>query len=198
MTYAFMVFFANKNWTLCAEGVDIDEAFSAARDIIRKNKLHSASIQSTGRAATPDDIAASESFLNGDAPKHKPDYHWIKIDETKHWIKTFLRKIGPDATITSIYVFDHNSTTNCCELTPSYALYRAGTSFNTKRDLSLTEAEEIEEEIRVAQVDEDEVTYMHCSDIDSNKRSQPVSQFVDCDSDTKIEEVQEYYQANPW
>ena len=100
------------------------------------------------------------------AKSHKPDYHWIKIDETRHWRKAFLRKIGADATITSVYVFDHNSTTNCCELTPSYALYRAGTSFNTKRDLSLAEAEEIEEEIRTAQVDEDEVTYVHCSSID--------------------------------
>jgi hypothetical protein len=129
---------------------------------------------------------------------HKPDYRWIKIDETRHWRKPFLRKIGPDATITSMYVFDHNSTTNCCELTPSYALYRAGTSFNTSRDLSLEEAEEIDEEIRKAQADEDEVTYVHCSSIDGSKRSQPITQFVDCPDETTIEEVVEYYQANPW
>jgi len=138
----------------------------------------------------------------------KPDYHLIKIDETEHWNKEFLASIGPDAKIISTYVFDHNSVTNCCEITPSYALHLAATNFVTSSDLSSAEVEEIEEKIRqgIADAGSDDVQYHHCSTIDerTNKgvkipaRSKPIRQFVGCDNDVTIDEVREYYLANPW
>ena len=150
-----------------------------------------------------------EAMINKDKPEIKPDYHWIKIDETKHCNKDFLASIGPDAKITSTYVFDHNSVTYCCEITPSYALHFAGTEFTTSREVGYDERGEIEEKIRQGIVDcgGDDVQYHHCRDIDERfdaggkkltGRSHPISQFVGCDNDVTIDEVREYYLANPW
>jgi hypothetical protein len=63
MKYAFTVFFANQNWTLCVEGADIDEAFDNARNTIREKKLHSASIRG-GRVATEADLLESQRFMD--------------------------------------------------------------------------------------------------------------------------------------
>lgn len=127
---------------------------------------------------------------------HKPEYHWVKYNETSAWSGGFLESIGPDARIVTTYVFDHNSSTNLCEITPSYKLHRVGTEFSTSVDLSDEKREEIEEKIRAAEsVDSHEVIYIHCNEV---TKSEPIRQFVDCDAETKIEEVIEYYQANPW
>jgi hypothetical protein len=127
------------------------------------------------------------------------DYHWIKFTETRQWNKDFLESIGTDAVILSTYVFDHNSITNCCELTPSYELHLAGAEFKTSREMTDAEREEIEEKIRAAQANENEVKYIHCKSIDEGHQcSRPIRQFEDCDDDVTIEDVIEYYQANPW
>lgn len=138
--------------------------------------------------------------LNAKKPHIKPDYHWIRFDETKHWNTSFLAEIGPDARIFATYVFDHNSATNCCEITSSYELHHAGTHFETSRELTEAEREKIEEKISAANIDSDGVSYYHCRSIDNNENnpSHPVRQFVGCDSDVKLEEVIEYYQENPW
>jgi hypothetical protein len=128
----------------------------------------------------------------------KKDYHWIKIDQTKQWNSKFVATIGKDARIIATFVFDHNSATHCCELTPSYELHLAGTEFTTSRELSDAEREEIEDRVRVGESECDDVEYHHCSSIDDKKRSSPVRQFVDCADDVTIAEVVEYYQANPW
>ena len=144
--------------------------------------------------------------LENKSKKIKHDYHWIKIDETKHWNKDFLASIGPDAKIISTYVFDHNSATHCCELT-SYELHLAGTDFETSSEVSDDEREEIEEKIRqgIADCGSDDIQYHHCNSIDERiekgvkirGRSHPISQFIGCD-DVTIDEVREYYLGNPW
>lgn len=128
----------------------------------------------------------------------KKNYHWIKIDQTQHWNKKFLATIGPDAKIIATYVFDHNSVTHCCELTPSYELHLAGTEFNTSSELSDEEREEIEDKIMTAEADCEDVEYHHCSSIDNKQRSKPVRQFEDCEDDVTIDDVIEYYKGNPW
>jgi hypothetical protein len=136
----------------------------------------------------------------------KKDYHWIKIDQTKHWNKKFLATIGPDARIIATFVFDHNSATHCCEITPSYKLHLAGTEFKTSRELSDAEREDIEDKISAAEADCEDIEYHHCSTIDERTekgvkipgKSKPIRQFENCDDDVKIEEVIEYYKGNPW
>ena len=128
-----------------------------------------------------------------------PNYHWIKVEETKHWKREFLASIGPDAKMFSIYIFDRNSSTNCCELTPSYALYRAGTFFTTSRNLTEEEREALENTMQQAIEDAgDGVEYWHCSFIDKKCNSHPVTKFIGCDEDVTIDDVIEYYQGNPW
>jgi hypothetical protein len=130
---------------------------------------------------------------------HKPDYCWIKFSETKNWRKDFLASIGSDAKIFSTYIFDRNSTTNCCEFIPSYALYLAGTSFKTSREMTEDEWDDFDQKIRAPQ--DDDVQYYHCHFInDPNRRNkaQPIRQFVDCDNDTTVQDVLEYYAGNPW
>lgn len=139
-------------------------------------------------------------------PEIKPDYHWIRFDNTKHWNAMFLVEIGPDAKIISTYVFNHNSATHCCELTPSYELHLAGTEFKTSREMSDAERDEIDEKINGAIGESDLIEYHHCSTIDGYRekgvdipgKSKPIRQFVGCDNDVTIDEVREYYLANPW
>jgi len=137
-------------------------------------------------------------MTNEDKPAIKKDYHWVKIDQTKNWNAKFLDEIGPDARIISTFVFDHNSATHCCEITPSYELHLAGTEFQTSRELSDAEREEIEDKISAAEADCEDVEYHHCSSIDDKKRSKPVRQFENCDDDVTIDDVIEYYKGNPW
>jgi len=106
--------------------------------------------------------------------------------------------IGLDARIVSTFVFDHNSATHCCELTPSYELHLAGTEYKTSRELSDAEREELDDKIMTAEMDCEDVEYHHCSSIDDKKRSKPVRQFENCDDDVTIDDVIEYYKGNPW
>lgn len=127
----------------------------------------------------------------------KPDYRSIRIDETQYWSSDFLSMIGPDARIVVTYVFDSNSTTNCCELTPSYELHRAGIVYTTTRELTDDDRERIDEEICKADLDTDSDSYMHCSVVDRHKPER-IRQFIDCDGDVTFADVVEYYQGNPW
>lgn len=137
-------------------------------------------------------------MIDTENPVIKKDYHWIKIDQTHYWNKEFLEMIGPDTRIISTFVFDHNSVTHCCELTPSYELHLAGTEYKTSRELSDTEREEIDDKIMMAEMDGSDVEYHHCSSIDGKKLSKPFYQFVNCDDDITIDDVIEYYKGNPF
>ena len=137
----------------------------------------------------------------------KPDYHWIKLDETKHWNNMFLIEIGPNAKITSTYIFDKNSVTYCCELTPSYELHRVATDFSTSREMTEYEREIIDAKIfQAIEGNNDDVAYHHCSTIDEHTekgvkvpcKSHQIGKFVGCDNDVTIEEIREYYLGNPW
>ena len=136
----------------------------------------------------------------------KPDYHLIKIDETKHWSKDFLASIGPDARIISVYVFDHNSVTYIFESIPRYALYLASTGFVTSRNLSSAEVDDLQEKIDASQIDNESVQYHYRDSIDEHTengvkipaKSKSIRKFVGCDHDVTIDDVREYYLANPW
>jgi hypothetical protein len=126
----------------------------------------------------------------------RKNYHLVKLDQTEHWNKRFLSEIGPDAKIISAYVFDRNAVTYCCEATASYELHLAGTEFITSREMSDQEKEEIEERVRCGSEEGEDIEYHHCGEIDNI--SQPIGKFKDCDDDTTIDDVIEYYAGNPW
>jgi hypothetical protein len=101
---------------------------------------------------------------NATEERVKPDFRYIAIDETRHWMdENLIKKCG--GKIFGIYVFDANSRTYCCELTPSYEL-------NFLRSEPLTLPEDDEERERVCEMvsdadrDTEPVAYYHCRTID--------------------------------
>lgn len=93
-----------------------------------------------------------------------PAWTAIQIDETRHWSAEFLKKYGVTQ-IYGVYLYDANSRIYCCEMTPSYEL-----SFIESVAGHGIDDEEVWEkftdDVREADMDADEVIYMHCHDID--------------------------------
>ena len=79
--------------------------------------------------------------------------------------------------IYTIYAFDRNSVTHCCEFTPSYAMYPADLEVAFKPQYYDEEydrlREEIEQQVRVASIDNPAVYYYHCDGIDRALKNHP-------------------------
>jgi hypothetical protein len=118
------------------------------------------------------------------------DFRYVKIDETEHWNKDFIKELGPGAKIIATYVFDAAERTFCCESTPSYFLRYAGTEIQPGRELSDAENEHYDEVVREAEFKYDNDHYRHCRDVNSH----PVPAK---DAET-LEDVLEDFFANPW
>jgi hypothetical protein len=123
----------------------------------------------------------------------KPDYRYVRIDETRYWNEEFLADIGPDAKIVATYIFNANEVTYCCEITPSYWLEYVGTEFSADRDITDEEYEKFDDIIRENEMETDG-HYRHCSGVDGKI----ISRFEGCDEDVTIDDVREEYCANPW
>jgi len=52
----------------------------------------------------------------------KPNFIYVKIDETEFWDKKSLEEHGITR-VYAVYLYDENSRTYLCEMTPSYALH---------------------------------------------------------------------------
>jgi hypothetical protein len=116
------------------------------------------------------------------------DFRYIKKDETKYW-ETSLRQKFSISKITAVYVFDAEEHTYCCELTPSHYLVFCGYEYDSTRELTDDEKEELDN-LFTENGGDDNNYYQHSSGLkDCPKVSQP------CET---IDEVVEYYQANPW
>lgn len=120
------------------------------------------------------------------------DFRYVKIDETEHWDKDFIKELGPGAKIIATYVFDATERAHLCEATPSYFLRYAGTEIQPGRELSDAENEHYDEVVREAEFNcNDNDHYRHCFDV---KDSHPVPTK---DAET-LDDVLEDFFANPW
>ena len=133
------------------------------------------------------------------------NYHWIKIDETKHWKRGFLFEIAADVRIFSTYVFDHNSKVNFNNYL-SYELHRVATDFETSAEMNEKNREYISEKIQHMMSDCSDILYRSCDKVDERVedgvrivgKSKPIREFVGCDDVTTIDDVIQFYKKNPW
>jgi len=85
----------------------------------------------------------------------------VRIDETHYWSEDVQEKVDK---VWGIYIFDKNTHTHCCEITPSYCLYNAGFAIEAP-ELDQDELEELEQDMYAGFCTEP-VTYMHCHSVD--------------------------------
>jgi hypothetical protein len=97
---------------------------------------------------------------------HKVHWKLVAIDETQHWNKEFLARLGV-AKVMAVYLFNALSATHCCELTPSYELWPV----ESHPDVILSD--EMDEDFREADNGCKEITYMHCSRIQRLEQERP-------------------------
>jgi len=85
----------------------------------------------------------------------------IAIDETRYWDDDTQKIAG---TIYTVYLYNPNSVTHCCELTPSYCMYEVGVfPINTPED-----DDECESFLDLMTENSNfDAIYMHCSDVKS-------------------------------
>lgn len=92
----------------------------------------------------------------------------VALDETADWNQDLEIWQYADK-IFSVYLFDRNSTTNCCELTPSYELRFLYYSVQWKNSFDLNEdkREELLSVVDEAEGEAELVIYVHCNQIES-------------------------------
>lgn len=147
-------------------------------------------------------------MLNERKPNIKPDWQYVKIDETKYWDKeSAARKFGKKLIAT--YAYDKNSVTYCCSLTPSYWMVYLGTEAQYDEELTDEQRELIYDNILEAET-EDQCNYFYCFSVD-RMESKPLPYNIDVDrtdfSDdeagdneykNKVEAfIRESFEANP-
>ena len=112
-------------------------------------------------------------------------FKYIKVDETKYWKPEFVATWGKDGKIIVTYIYDSETRTHCCELTPSFEMRYAGFELDVP-NISDEDREKIDEEI-MSYGGED--YYHHCYKVNGKDCS------VEFES---IEDALEHFQGNPW
>lgn len=114
-------------------------------------------------------------------------FKYIKVDETKYWKPEFVATWGEGGKIIVTYIYDSETHTHCCELTPSYEMRYAGFDLDLP-NLSDEDREKIDEEV-IGNMRYDSDHYRHCHRVSGK----------DCSIDFEsIEEALEHFQGNPW
>jgi len=93
----------------------------------------------------------------------KPNFKLAKFDETDGWDKD-TKKIAKK--IYGIYLYNENVVTHCCEITPSYEMHFLGSVTEEAPDDD-TEREDFLDEIDVADLNTDLISYFHCSTVNA-------------------------------
>ncbi len=94
-----------------------------------------------------------------------PDMCFVKIDETQYWeddtVKAMTKRVY------GVYVLDRRKHVHCCEITPSYELYRLGSQYDyADPDISDDDREKLFEAILEGDATDERWSYVHVSDID--------------------------------
>ncbi len=93
------------------------------------------------------------------------EYHRIRIDDTPMWDAEFLTKHRITKMETA-YVFDKNSVTHCCELTPSYEMHPSGYEVAFRDDVLDSDKEDGWEALEDSgSFVLEEIKYFHCRSI---------------------------------
>jgi hypothetical protein len=120
----------------------------------------------------------------------RPEFRYVRIDETKYWDKEFVKGLGNGTKIVATYIYDATERTFCCEITPSFFLRYAGTDIIPGRELSQEEFENALEIVSDNEVRCDNDHYRHCNAIKES--------FLVRHEYESIDEVLEDFSCNPW
>lgn len=124
--------------------------------------------------------------------ERKPQYRYIKVNETGDWNDGIVNKLGVNGIIWAVYAYDSGVFVHCCELTPSYEMIYVGTEFTTDSSYDSVNYELIDEEIREGEANLDSLySYMYCSSVDSRLSYPLIGDYE------KDEDVMEQYGSNP-
>jgi len=119
----------------------------------------------------------------------RPEFRYIKIDETKYWDQNFVARLKGNRLIAT-YIFDATERTYCCEITPSYFMRYVNTEVvGSNYDFNDEEWNEINDIIFEGEYQSDNDHYRHCSSVKD-------SILFDTNAE-EIEEAIEEFQANP-
>jgi len=149
--------------------------------------------------------------LNERNPDIKPDWHYVRRDETEYWGDCDAKRLG--GKLIATYAFDKNSVTYCCSLTPAYWMVYLGTHAEPSRELTEDEWEQVHNDITESDTQECS-GYFNCGDVDYHMNAQPLSfnpaegvdrdyysddEQGDADYTRACEEyIREAWGANPW
>ena len=97
-----------------------------------------------------------------------PKFRILELDETKYWNEVFVKKNKINKLI-GLYVYDPNTATHCCELTPSYELNFIHTYCEFQDDADDDIRDYALSEIQDGDYDTEPVKYMHCNAVDKIK-----------------------------
>jgi len=143
-------------------------------------------------------------------PDIKPDWHYVRIDETAYWGNCDAKNLGEKLVAT--YAFDKNTHHYCCCVTPAYWLVYLGTHAEPEQELTDEQWEKVHTDIIEADTEECS-GYFDVSDVDRmNAQSLPFdpSDGVDRDEFSDDEQgdqdyahacedyIREAWGANPW
>ena len=124
-----------------------------------------------------------------DREKHRFDWHVVRMDDSRFWREGFLPTIGVEATFT-FYIFDKGRHVFCCEMTPSYELWRATDTFDGPAMDDDAKRERAYEAIMEAAATEEPVVYMQTRDID-RRSPDTVRKLQESDANAALEEALE-------
>ena len=132
----------------------------------------------------------------------KPRFVAVRINETKHWSDDIKAQVKA---IHAHYVFDENTVTHCCEITPSYWLRWVGFDIETE-DPHAEISEELHDAVAEGFHSAENSGYYHCRTIDkiADDDKKVFMEGSDLDPwsegygyDNAFDEVVDAYHANP-
>ncbi|MHB9044362.1 MAG: hypothetical protein ACYC35_00330 [Pirellulales bacterium] len=93
-----------------------------------------------------------------------PDLWLVKIDEREHWVDPTI--LDRTSRIYGVYVFDRRQHVHCCSFDPTYELTFLGSQWESSRELTDAEDEELADAIREGDAQCEDVSYWGVHDID--------------------------------
>jgi len=134
-----------------------------------------------------------------------PDLWIVKLDEREHWIDPMI--LERTSRLYGVYVFDRRQHFHLCSFEATYELHFLGSQWETSRELTDTENEELREAIREGDIQAEDVSYFGAPEIDQildtpfregflpkeGNAGMQVSDLTSVIADDAIEEVREAY-----
>jgi len=132
-----------------------------------------------------------------------PDLWIVKLDEREHWIDPMI--LERTSRLYGVYVFDRRQHFHLCSFEATYELHFLGSQWETSRELTDTENEELWEAIQEGDRQTEDVSYFGVPEIDrildtpfregflpkEGSGGMPVNELTSVLADDAIEEVRE-------